>query len=344
MEQLELHLGRKAPDDGELDAALLSRKVAARLSERADRPLQVPDDLPVVERGERDVPPTQRVVALEVRLDLADAAEPHLIDAEAPRPYERPGHVLGRIAEVRELPIEHVTETRLGDREVADAQVTVEHDHVASVRHPTLRPGEAELDRRVRLLDAVELALEPREQVARSAGLKKGHAVGRDGMDLRELLGHLRRQHGARTGEFRPLRDAPPDRLARHALADERGPARDLPEVAVRLRDAHAGRERDLEQTVLVLERERLLVDDAAARAPDQELAHPLRRAQVQRPCLLRRSAREEGESLDRDVLAEERDEALAQLDLDGQRRPRRPRDAHNAVCPPSTARICPVM
>src|SRR5438093_1596314 len=154
MEQLELHLGRKAPDDGELDAALLSRKVAARLSERADRPLQVPDDLPVVERGERDVPPTQRVVALEVRLDLADAAEPHLIDAEAPRPYERPGHVLGRIAEVRELPIEHVTETSLGDREVADAQVTVEHDHVASVRRPTLRPGEAELDRRVRLLAA----------------------------------------------------------------------------------------------------------------------------------------------------------------------------------------------
>src|SRR5207244_9932170 len=70
--------------------------------------------------------------------------------------------------------------------------------------------------------------------------------------------------------------------LARHALADERGPARDLPEVAVRLRDAHAGRERDLEQTVLVLERERLLVDDAAAGAPDQELALPLRRAQVQ--------------------------------------------------------------
>src|SRR2546428_2974263 len=225
MEQLELHLGRKAPDDGELDAALLSGRVAARRDERADRPLRVAGDLPVVELGERDVPPAQRVVALEVRLSLADAAEPHLIDAEAPRPYERPGHVLGRIAEVRELPIEHVTETRLGDREVADAQVTVEHDHVASVRRPTLRPGEAELDRRVRPLDAVELALEPREPVARSAGLKKGHAAARDGMERRELLGHLRRQHGARTGEIPPLRDAPPGRLARHPLADGRGAA-----------------------------------------------------------------------------------------------------------------------
>src|SRR2546425_10813315 len=116
MEQLELHLGRKTPDDGELDAALLSRKVAARLGERADRPLQVADDLPVVERGERDVPPAQRVVALEIRLDLADAAEPHLIDAEAPRPYERPGHVLGRVAGGRELPIEPGAETRPGDR------------------------------------------------------------------------------------------------------------------------------------------------------------------------------------------------------------------------------------
>src|SRR5207244_11771610 len=110
-------------------------------------------------------------------------------------------------------------------------------------------------------------------------------------------LGPRRRANGARITEVRPLHDPPADRLARPALADERGPAGDLPEVAERLRDAHAGREGDLEQTVLVLERERLLVDDAAAGAPDQELALPLRRAQVQRACLLRRSARREGEA-----------------------------------------------
>src|SRR2546428_13436071 len=102
MEQLELHLGRKAPDDGELDAALLSRKVAARLGERADRPLQVADDLPVVERGERDVPPAQRVVALEVRLHPPRAPAPHLNHAEAPRPSAQPRPVRAPLAPWRE--------------------------------------------------------------------------------------------------------------------------------------------------------------------------------------------------------------------------------------------------
>src|SRR5256885_15910153 len=107
MEQLELHLGRKAPDDGELDAALLSRKVAARLGERADRPLQVADDLPIVERAERDVPPAQRVVALEVRLDLAHPAQPLLIDARTPRPYHLPGHLPRRLPPAGAIPNRH---------------------------------------------------------------------------------------------------------------------------------------------------------------------------------------------------------------------------------------------
>src|SRR5438445_69922 len=90
MEQFELHLGGEPSEHRELDTPLLSREVAARLSERADGPLQIADDLPVIERGERDVPAGERVVALEVRLDLADAAQVALIDAEAPRPHERP--------------------------------------------------------------------------------------------------------------------------------------------------------------------------------------------------------------------------------------------------------------
>src|SRR5882672_8338411 len=276
MEQLELHLGGKAPEHRELDAPLLSREVAARLGQRADGPLKIAHDLPVVERGERDVPTGERVVALEIWLDLADTTQAQLIDAEAPRPHQRPGDVLGRVAAVPELPIEHVAEARLGDGEVADTQVTVEHDRFALLRRLSSRPGEPELDRRVRVAEAVDLVREPPEDVTCSAAAEKGHAFGRYRVDLRELLGHLRRQHRARISEVRPLHDPPPDRLARHALADERGPARDRPEVAERLRDAHAGRERDLEQAVLVLERERLLVDDAAAGAPDQELAHSL--------------------------------------------------------------------
>src|SRR5438309_2381090 len=131
MKELELHLGGKPSEHGELDAPLLSREVAARLRERADGPLQIADDLPVVERRERDMPAGERVVALEVRLDLADAAEAQLIDAEAPRPHQRPGDILGRIAAVPELPIEHVTKARRGDREVADPQVAMEDDRFA---------------------------------------------------------------------------------------------------------------------------------------------------------------------------------------------------------------------
>src|SRR5207245_10164061 len=239
-------------------------------------------------------------------------------DAEAPRPYERPGDVFGRVATVPELPIEHVAEAHRGDREVADTQVAVEHDLFALRRCLPWRPGKTELDRRVRVPEAIDLVREPPEHVACAAAAEKGHALGRDRVDLRELFGHLHRQHGTRTGQIRPLADPPPDRLARHALADERWPTRDLPEVAVRLRDAHAGRERDFQQSVLVLERQRLLMDDAAAGAPHQELPRALGGAEVERPRLLRRSAREEGKVLDRDARAEDRDEALAQLDRKG--------------------------
>src|SRR2546429_984799 len=246
MKELELHLGGEPSEHGELDAPLLSREVAARLRERADGPLQIADDLPVVERRERDVPAGERVVALEVRLDIADAAEAQLIDAEAPRPHQRPGDVFGRVAAVPELPVEHVTEASRGDREVADPEVTMKDDRFAPLRRPLSCPGEAELDRRVRVLEAVDLVREPVKDVARSDAAQEGHALGRDRVDLRKLLGHLRRQRGARTGQLRPLPDPPPGRLARHALAYERGSPPDLSEVAMRLRDAHPGRGRDL--------------------------------------------------------------------------------------------------
>src|SRR5207245_11146436 len=159
--ELERQLGGEAPEHRELDAPLLSREVPARLGERADGPLQIADDLPVLERRERDVPAGERVVALEIRLDIADAAEAQLIDAEAPRPHQRPGDIFGRVAAVPELPVEHVTEARRGDREVADPQVTMEDDRFARLRRPLSRPGEPELDRRVPVLAASGLLPPP---------------------------------------------------------------------------------------------------------------------------------------------------------------------------------------
>src|SRR2546430_14053314 len=161
MEEVELHLGGEPPEHRELDAPLLSREVAARLRERADGPLQIAHDLPVVERRERDVPAGERVVALEIRLDIADAAEAQLINTEAPRPHQRPRDVFGWVAAVPELPIEHVTEARRGDREVADPQVTMEDDRFTLRRRMSSRPVEPKLDRRVRVLEAVGLLPEP---------------------------------------------------------------------------------------------------------------------------------------------------------------------------------------
>src|SRR6266850_1885790 len=146
MKELELHLGGEPPEHGELDAALLSREVTARLGERADGPLQIADDLPVVERRERDVPAGERVVALEIRLHLADAAEAQLIDPEAPRPHQRPRDIFGRVAAVPELPIEHVTEAHRGDREVADPQVTMEDDRLAPHQQLALSLRRAQLE------------------------------------------------------------------------------------------------------------------------------------------------------------------------------------------------------
>src|SRR5258706_14767372 len=160
MKKLELHLGAEAPEHGELDTPLLSREVAAGLRERADGPLQIADELPVVERREGDVPAGERVVALEIRLPLADAAEAQVIDAEAPRPHERPGDIFGRVTAVTELPIEHVAEAGRGDREVAEAQVTMEHDHFAALRRLAPRPRQPELDRRARAPEVADLIAE----------------------------------------------------------------------------------------------------------------------------------------------------------------------------------------
>src|SRR6267142_236604 len=177
MKELELHLGGEPPEHGELDAALLSREVTARLGERADGPLQIADDLPVVERRERDVPAGERVVALEIRLHLADAAEAQLIDAEAPRPHQRPRDIFGRVARVPELPIEHMAETGLDDGEVADPQIAVEHDRFTLRRRVSSRPVEAELDRRVRVPQAVDFVLETAENIACADAAQEGHAL-----------------------------------------------------------------------------------------------------------------------------------------------------------------------
>src|SRR5205085_3897254 len=104
---LVLDLGAQPPEDGKLDAPVLTSQVALRLREAADRPADVAGELPVVELLGPDVEAGLLVVALEVRLGVADAAEPPAADAEAPRAHEREGQVAHRIGQMCELPVEH---------------------------------------------------------------------------------------------------------------------------------------------------------------------------------------------------------------------------------------------
>src|SRR3954465_2338650 len=88
VEQLVLHLGGHPPEHRVLDAAILAVEVAARLCETSDRPLDVAEYLPHAQLVKGDVASRELVLALEVRLDVADAAEMMLVCAEAPRAHE----------------------------------------------------------------------------------------------------------------------------------------------------------------------------------------------------------------------------------------------------------------
>jgi hypothetical protein len=89
--------------------------VALHLGEAADRPADVPRELPVVELLGLHVEAGQLVVPLDVRLGRPDAAEPFLRHAEAPGAHEREGEVADGIVEVRELPVEDADEPALVD-------------------------------------------------------------------------------------------------------------------------------------------------------------------------------------------------------------------------------------
>src|SRR5581483_11360429 len=198
VDDLVLDLDAEPAQDRELHAPSLPAQVALHLRQAADRPADVPGELPVVDLLGPDVEAGQLVVALEVRLDRADPAEPLLRHAEPPGTHAGEGEVANRIVEVRELPVEHAGEAVLAHDEVPDAIVAVHDDGVARRRTVLAQPPEAELDRRVRLADLVELldhSLEPRV-------LQERDARRRDRVDLRELVGHLQRQQPTRAREL----------------------------------------------------------------------------------------------------------------------------------------------
>src|SRR5829696_10343146 len=126
IQKLVLHLGGEPAEHGELDAPLLAVEVAPRLGQAAGRPLDVAEDLPDEQLLAADLEPGQLGIAVEVAIEVADAAQMPVVGAEAPGPDERPGKVLDRVGEVRELPVEHGDDPVVVDCDVPDPPVAVD--------------------------------------------------------------------------------------------------------------------------------------------------------------------------------------------------------------------------
>src|SRR5919206_2285924 len=93
VEQLELHLGADAAERGELDARLEAAEVAPGLAERAERPLQVAQRLPVEDPLGVDGAAAGTLVGGVEGRALADAADRQVVPAEAPGAHAGPGKV-----------------------------------------------------------------------------------------------------------------------------------------------------------------------------------------------------------------------------------------------------------
>ncbi len=329
MDDLVLHLGREPPQTGQLHAPLLAREVAASLGQAADGPLDVAHQLPEKQARPVDVAACRLVVTLQISFHRADSAQVQRVLAEAPRPHERPREVLHRVAHVRKLPVDHPRQALGGDQEVANPVITVHH-HLAEVpRGIVTQPPEAPLDRRVWLSQRVDLLIEavnhPRPRRALAASGEEGELALVDGVDLRELVGHLLRELRARRGQLGGLHDLAADALTRDSLHHERFATGHIREIAVRAGGPDArfmGRE---DNRVLVLQRESLAVDHPSTRPADKERERSKRGVGVDRPRFLGGAAGDHRGATDGDRALEEiREGALQGTGVGGRLRVRR--------------------
>ncbi len=197
-----------------------------RLAGADHRPLDVAHRLPPAQPARVGPDPARGLVGGQERLHLPQPADRQLVVAEPPRADHQPGEVLGRVAGVAELPVDHRGEPALVDDHVAEPEVAVDQPRARGRRRRVqAQPPQPGLDRRQRLADRVELRL------PQSAGLERRlagaageplHRRGLDRVDLSERRGELRRQTLARRRQL-----VAPEHARRH-----RGPGDELHQVA----------------------------------------------------------------------------------------------------------------
>ena len=124
--QVVLVLAHTAADGGQLDRAAEPEQMGRRLHDADDAPLQRAERLPPSHDVGIDFRPRRRRVGVEQVLVLTEPTH-RLRRAEPPRPYAQPAEVLQRVADVRDLPVEHGPQAVRTDDEVAEAEVAV-HD------------------------------------------------------------------------------------------------------------------------------------------------------------------------------------------------------------------------
>src|SRR2546428_391382 len=133
--------------------------MSARLVEGANCPARVTHDLPVGNPLEVDRFAAILFVRVKEFGRLADSSEAQGVHAKSPLANQSPGQVLGCLANVGELPVDHPFESGWTDQYVSDPKVAVDQDE--SVRRRRLvapKPANAKLECRVGLVDPIEIS------------------------------------------------------------------------------------------------------------------------------------------------------------------------------------------
>ena len=209
----------------ELDGTDETLEVGERLHLADHAPFQGAEHLPEGEVLGRDDPAAGCRVGGEQLLGRPESSGALLDVAEAPRLHAEPAEILDRVAEVRELPVEHGAHALRADDEVAVAEIAVHEGEVGvgQVHRAFGEPPQAQLERGVWLAEHVEDAAELLDLRRRILTGEAGEGGQRDRVDRRRDLGALLGHPGSCDRVFVVAQQLARDRLAVDTRHDEPG-------------------------------------------------------------------------------------------------------------------------
>ena len=213
-EEIPLALAHAPADGGQLDRSRHAAEVGGRLQRADGRPFDGGVHLPPPHPGHGEGLTTRVGIGLH---ELGDRAEATQIATppEAPRGRAQPPDVLRRVADVRQLPVEHATQPVAPDQEVAHPVVTV-HDRAGAARRPVGgQPAHAELEGRAHLAQRVEERQRVAQRVRRG---EPGDGSRIDGVDGGQRTRHLAGEGAARLAPLVVAQDLARNRLPLQAV------------------------------------------------------------------------------------------------------------------------------